>query len=392
MGTCRGRDGDNGRLRIAGQIDAIANAPILNGSKTRGGAVAAPRRSAALRFALQSQMDFGDGIPAVGTDEAGYAPNLGPLVITCTVWRVTAESPDMDLYQRLQAVVAAEKDGKSKVDPLLVADSKVALYSPARGLQALLERGVLAMLGLVDDVPRAIGAPPGNYSIAKRRAHLDGHLPWHRDYDSSLPHAADHDDVLEAAGRLRAGMAAAGVELVSLRSTAVFPQPFNDGADRWGNKAEALSRWTLALVADALESCQAEEVRVVCDKHGGRNRYGRLLQEHFPEHLIRSPPEEPGRGATYRWGPQGTANCTVRFCARRRVASMPVALASMTSKYLRELAMRAFNDYWCRRVPNSPSHGRGYPWRRLALQSREIASVQSSLGIDDRVLWRMPLV
>ena len=39
---------------------------------------------------------------------------------------------------------------------------------------------------------------------------------------------------------------------MSVRSTAVFPEPFNDGADRWGNKAEALSRWTLALVAEAL--------------------------------------------------------------------------------------------------------------------------------------------
>ncbi len=217
----------------------------------------------------------------IGTDEAGYAPNLGPLVITCTVWRVAQGPPDLDLYRRLQAVVCPDLDA-DEGGPLLVADSKV-VYSPARGLR-LLERGVLAMVGMVDDVPRDWRAAWQTLD-SEAAAHLD-HLPWHRDYDAALPHTADRDDVLDATGRLREGLAAAGVELVSVRSTAVFPELFNDGADRWGNKAEALSRWTLALVAEALGQCDGEEVRVVCDKHGGRNRYGRLLQESFPEHLI----------------------------------------------------------------------------------------------------------
>ena len=39
---------------------------------------------------------------------------------------------------------------------------------------------------------------------------------------------------------------------------------------------------------------------------------------------------------------------------------MPAALASMTSKYLRELAMRAFNEFWCGRVHDlAPTAG--YP-------------------------------
>ncbi len=41
----------------------------------------------------------------IGTDEAGYAPNLGPLVITCTVWRVAKGPADLDLYRLLEAVV-----------------------------------------------------------------------------------------------------------------------------------------------------------------------------------------------------------------------------------------------------------------------------------------------
>ncbi|HEX4146915.1 MAG TPA: hypothetical protein VHY91_25685 [Pirellulales bacterium] len=314
----------------------------------------------------------------IGTDEAGYAPNLGPLVITCTVWRIAKTPPDLDLYRRLQAVVCPDGNGAAG-GPLLVADSKV-VYSPARGLR-LLERGVLAMMGLVDDVPRD-WRTAWQMLDSEAAAHLD-HLPWHREYDSALPHAADRDDVLSAAGRLREGLAAAGVELVSVRSTAVFPEPFNDGADRWGNKAEALSQWTLALVADALDGCQAEEVHVVCDKHGGRNRYGRLLQERFPEYLIEVH-EESLAASTYRWGPD-ERRIEVRFCAGGE-SFLPVALASMVSKYLRELAMQAFNDFWCRQVPNLRPTA-GYPGDAVRFK-REIAKVQKRMGIKDRVLWR----
>jgi ribonuclease HII len=347
----------------------------------------------------------------IGTDEAGYAPNLGPLVISSTVWRVADDSlageadceqprrrrkragadgaacatlapvarrrADLDLYRRLRRVICSEA-GEDELR-LVVADSK-AIYSPARGL-GLLERGVLAMLAMID-------SPPSNWRSAWQL--LDGataagldDLPWHTGYDAALPHAADRDDVLAAAERLRGGLARAGVELVSVRSTAVFPQPFNDASEHWGNKAEALSRRTLSLVAEALESCPEGEVCVVCDKHGGRNRYGRLLQEQFPEYLIEVHDESLAQ-STYRWGPPHR-RVEIRFCAGGE-SFLPVALASMVSKYLRELAMHAFNDFWCRHVPNLRRTA-GYPGDSQRFK-RDIADVQRQLGIDDRVLWR----
>ena len=62
------------------------------------------------------------------------------------------------------------------------------------------------------------------------------------------------------------------------------------------------------------------------------------------------------------------------------------ALASMTAKYLRELSMRAFNDFWCSRVPGlRPTAGYPADARRF---KTEVAEVQRELGIDDHVLWR----
>ena len=192
----------------------------------------------------------------------------------------------------------------------MIADSK-AIYSPAQGL-GLLERGVLAMLALVDDVP-------GDWRSAWRlldgeaAARLD-HLPWHRRLRRGIAHAADRDDVLAAAERLRDGLERAGVELVSVRSIAVFPQPFNDGADRWGNKAEALSRWTLAF---GRRSTRTVATTTRFTSSATSMAAGIFMADccksSFPEYLIEVHDEGLAQ-STYRWGPP-ERRVEIRFCA-----------------------------------------------------------------------------
>jgi hypothetical protein len=108
-----------------------------------------------------------------------------------------------------------------------------------------------------------------------------------------------------------------------------------------------------------------------------------LLQQQFPEMLV----EVHGEGAAesiYRWGPAET-RIDVRFRPGAE-AFLPTALASMTSKYLRELAMRAFNDFWCGRVSGlAPTAG--YP-RDAQRFLAAIESTQAELGIAKAVLWR----
>ncbi len=41
----------------------------------------------------------------IGTDEAGYGPNLGPLTISASVWQVADADGGEDLYERLNAGV-----------------------------------------------------------------------------------------------------------------------------------------------------------------------------------------------------------------------------------------------------------------------------------------------
>jgi len=315
----------------------------------------------------------------IGTDEAGYAPNLGPLVISATLWWVAEPTDGYDLYKRLKSHVCRHPARGKKSRRLAIGDSKL-LYTPAQGLHEL-ERGVLAALALVDRCP-------DDWGDVWRLLDSDSHArfsadPWHDNYDLRLPMAADVEDLARLVPRCRAGFERAGVRLLALRSRAVFPDEFNRSTRDLGNKAEALSRATLVLVDEMLKLCPPEPVMVVCDKHGGRNFYGRLLQQQFPDLLVEVHGER-GDHSVYRWGPPET-RIEVHFRTGGE-AFMPAALASMTSKYLRELAMRAFNDFWCTRVPGlAPTAGYPRDARRF---KAAIQPLQTALGIADHAVWR----
>ena len=75
----------------------------------------------------------------------------------------------------------------------------------------------------------------------------------------------------------------------------------------------------------------------------------------------------------------------MRFTAKVD-AFVPSAVASIAAKYLRELAMQAFNTYWCERLPDlKPTAGYPADARRF---KREIAQLQAAEAISDRSLWR----
>jgi hypothetical protein len=325
----------------------------------------------------------------IGTDEAGYGPNLGPLVVSASVWEVPDGVGPGDLYGLLSGVVAARRRRNGRV-VAVIADSK-SLYQPGQGLGPL-ETGLLAALA-------ALGRQPESWTqaweaLAPDSAAVRSAVPWYAGYDAPVPARAAKAEVGRLAGVLQAGFEAAGVRLVEVRSRAVFPEEFNGLVDGHGTKGAALSHVTLALAAglagefaageDGAADRVAGPVSIICDKHGGRNRYRDLLEQHFPPWLV----EVHGEGRTesvYRFGPSGR-RFEVRFQTKAE-RCLPAALASMASKYLRELAMAALNDFWCRRLPGLRPTA-GYPADAKRFK-RDIAGVQAELGIADTMLWRV---
>ncbi len=175
--------------------------------------------------------------------------------------------------------------------------------------------------------------------------------------------------------------------IIGLRASLVYPAEFNDLCDRYGTKGAALSHVTLALVRSLIDSLPTAPcplpTYLFFDKHGGRNAYGALVQHHFPESWIR--PVHEGRAESrYEWE---HAWATVEAVFRVGCEAMlPSALASMTAKYHREIAMRAFNAFWAARVPGLRPTA-GYPGDAHRFKA-DVATMQRELGIEDRLLWR----
>lgn len=316
----------------------------------------------------------------IGTDEAGYGPRYGPLVISATVWEVPGDPDACDLYELLDSVICRQPDRPARRPPRLACADSKALYNRERGL-ALLEQGVLAALA-------QIGGVPGTWrELVERLAPDDirqlADQPWHAHGDDRLPLEAPATELAVSSQTLADGLRHADVRLVAIASRVVFPESWNAYNAVHASKGLVLSLLTLDLVARLLLDVGPQRTLVVCDKHGGRNQYRPLAQSRLTDSLLEVVGESR-EVSEYVWGP-ADARQRLRVCARAE-RFLPVALASMVSKYVRELAMRSFNAWWCSQLPNlrpTAGYGEDAPRFRAA-----IAETLAAQAVDEGVLWR----
>ena len=307
-----------------------------------------------------------------GMDEAGYGPNLGPLVVTVTAWEVPGSPFDIDLWNRLSPAVARTDEKQKPPNRFYVGDSK-EVYTPSRGLGHL-EEAVFTLLNSSNTSPSAF------------HQLLDVLAPGCRQYADNEPWYVDNLD-LPSIGPLNEGLVAhwqttcneAGVVLLGIASDVVFTERYNNTVSEYNSKGLALSRMSLALLRTLWDPDHTEPTWIVADKHGGRNRYDELLAEVLEGHFIFRLEEGTPR-SRYRVG-------QTELCFQTKAEShFPVAVASMISKYVRELAMICFNRFWKTHLPElKPT--KGYPTDARRFR-QEIAEVQQQLGIPDAVLWR----
>jgi hypothetical protein len=299
-------------------------------------------------------------------------------VIGATVWRYAGSSHiDVALAQLGAALFTSNDPAPSS--GICIADSK-RLYAPGRGL-ARLESCLLAALascGHSLSSWRDVWARLAPASIE----HLDAD-PIYACFAADSPgHCARMEiDSLRAA--LLAALAKCEWQLVGVHCRAVFPGEFNASIECLGNKANVLSQSTLELAAQALAALPPGDAVVCCDKHGGRNRYTSVLQHCFPDGWV-TPRRESAAESLYdcRLGDR-----SIRFEFRAGGESLPpTALASMAAKYLRELAMQAFNAFWAGHVADLRPTA-GYPSDAKRFHD-DVRSARQTLGIAEEVFWR----
>jgi ribonuclease HII len=319
----------------------------------------------------------------IGCDEAGYGPNLGPLVISATAWQLPADADgDCDLYELLAEAISPKLERRSADRPrrLAIADSK-QLYQ-SRGDYRLLEEAVHVALGSLE---RKVSSWRELSAVMAPECELDfNNELWHAGYEADLPLHAEQSEIEALLERFDRCQQDTAIKLLDMRSDCVYPPRFNRLCHELGSKGLLLSTCTLKLVADMIAKLPPGNVTVLADKHGGRNRYAPLLQEAFDDHWVEIRQESRAESAYRIRTNDRTIDCYFRVGGE---AALPTAWASLCSKYQRELAMDALNRYWQARVPNlQPTAGYPVYAKRFMV---DIAGALAEEGIAEELIWRL---
>ena len=205
--------------------------------------------------------------------------------------------------------------------------------------------------------------------------------PWDWHDGLSCPHHADRGQ-WPAAELYRQQLAARGITLVDLRVRVMMPREFNHCVRRLANKSTLLSHVTLGLLAELLRRYAGEAAFIEADKHGGRDTYAGLLQQHWPDAEVTTHHESRPQ-SRYRFD-NGIPR-TIHFSARGE-SSLATASASLAAKSIRELAMHGFNKHWRTLQPDlQPTAGYNVDAGRFL---RDTADLRRELGTPDDDLIR----
>jgi ribonuclease HII len=313
----------------------------------------------------------------IGIDEAGYGPNLGPMVQSSVPVFVPEEEPG--LWESLAKVVRRAHDFDD--GRLLIDDSK-KVNEGANGFSRL-ERGVLAALAEEAVLPLSLGDFLRRYAIVESHSELLRE-PWF-DVTVVMPDEAGLEIVLKAGKSLHHGLTRNGLKLGPIRGV-VTPAPrFNVLLDKWKNKSAVLAAGVISLLQECRKLPENEPLIYSVDKLGGRHFYAAMIAEAFPDGWV----------IAEREGPEICSYKVIGLDREIRLVFQPradgthftVALASMVSKYLREVFMRQFNRYWQTHVPGiKPTAGYPADAGRFMRQIREKAR---SLGFEETAIWRI---
>ena len=300
----------------------------------------------------------------IATDEAGYGPRLGPLVVVATCWRLRGSAKPQALRGLTRPVSVG--GGVLRID-----DSK-RVIKPGRSLDPV--RGLASMLG------DAAGSGPWEGFEAMIRA---GGVDPER-----MPEWADASHPATAYPTADCPWFDGDFDFVGHRIGLLFAEQFNARLEGGRNKADVLGETCMGLVASWIRDRKCGEASVFCDRHGGRKFYGGLIQNTLPDvrfSVMREGPKE----SEYRTL-VGGKNVDWWFTVGGD-SFPPVSVSSLIAKLIREECMLRFNAFFETAAERcglaKPRPTAGYPTDATRWID-ETATLRERLDIEDHRLIR----
>lgn len=320
-----------------------------------------------------------------GIDEAGYGPMFGPLTLGRAVFALDDVSLEFgqtcDLWQTLAAGVCRKP--RDKQGRIAINDSK-KLHTQAAGV-AHLEQAVLALLGSIGKEHQ----PPGDFGLLLDRLGLTehrelSHLPWYDPAGESpwqtLPtcHSADSQQL--ATGLLHRCLEQSRVRMLDLGVAVIFEDRFNDMVAKMRSKAAVSFHFLAQHLRHIWDRFGKDHPTVIVDRQSGRMHYRELLEVTFGDATLRIV-DETRDCSHYQVRDKHGRSLAIQFVVNADDLHMPTAVASMTTKYVRELFMARLNAWFCTRLPDlKPCAGYGADAKRYWL---DVQPHLRRLGVEE---------
>ncbi len=273
----------------------------------------------------------------VGIDEAGLGPILGPLTVSSASFSMSSDLISCDLWQVLKNCIAPSR--RHLAGRLLICDSKKA-YSKSIGIVHL-QRTTLSLLRCLGHQPELLGSL---FKVISPdcRSRLSQY-PWHVNCDS-VPLIFDEPDIALSSNVFTSDSSSNKIQLLDLYNHCLDVGHYNHLIEKIQNKSVVVFNVICQLIKRNWDKFGRDDLQIIVDRQGGRSHYAELLSRIFPETTL-TILKETSSISSYELI-DSDKSMKIHFVVAGDKKFMPVALASMVSKYIRQLLMANINNYF----------------------------------------------